>query len=69
VTTHAERGGCLHRLAATIPDNARVPDGAEFVGYARLVRPSGHYADAPTCTLYHLPGTGYIAADVCPHRD
>lgn len=63
--THAEAGGWCRKVTVRIPDGEPVPPGARLVAYnARLVNPRGHYAGAPTCTLYYIPGEGYAAADI-----
>lgn len=67
MTTHVTWGGHIRPVAKKFGDNEKLPDDAVLVSYyAKLVRPNGSYIDAPTCTLHHIPGTGYVASDIRP---
>ena len=67
--TYASHGGTLYPLAKTYADNETLPQNRELISYcAEYANPTDNYAHAATCTLYRVPGVGYIAAGVRPYR-
>lgn len=58
--THASYGGYCVAIKGFTRDRQDVYC-MTFVGSARMVKPKGNYADAPTCELYFHTGSGYYS--------
>ena len=67
VKTHASYGGCICKLAKTYAENETLPENRTLLSYSAIyANPKDDHALAARCSLYHVPGVGYIAASVRP---
>ena len=68
--THAHYGGYICKLAKTYAANEALPENRILLSYSAIyANPKDNQAFAATCTLYHAPGVGYIAARVRPYQE